>query len=113
MSTRPSIGHGPDKRMASIEFAEVLALASRDGRVCPQPSAWSRLYELLPSRRRDGYGFIPSAPFVLDTWRETGDQQKHERFVELLQWAETHGALAAAHEFLAKLPEGDWHHVGE
>jgi hypothetical protein len=97
----------------TFTLGDVLALASRDGRICPRPSAWARLYELLPDTRRDGYGFIPAAPFILEAWSETGDQQKHERFVEHLNWAESHGALARVHAFLAELSEEEWHHAGE
>ena len=98
---------------APAALAQVLAIASRDGRVCPKPSAWNRMYELLPDRRRDGYGFIPSAPLILQAWLETGDEQKRERLIEHLQWAQSRGALGAIQAFLAKLPEGEWHHVGE
>jgi hypothetical protein len=61
--------------MTAAALSEILALASRDGRVCPKPAAWNRLYELLPDKRRDGYGFIPAAPFMLEAWAETGDEQ--------------------------------------
>ena len=96
-----------------MALSDVLANASIDGRVCPKPQAWARLYELLPNRRRDGYGFIPPAPLILGAWWETGDEQKRERLVEHLQWAESHGALTTVQELLAKLTEEEWHHVGE
>ena len=96
-----------------MPLVEVLAIASLKGRVCPQPHAWNRLYDLLPNRRRDGYGFMPAAPLILGAWWETGDEQKRERLVEQLQWADSHGALTTIQAFLATLAEEDWHHVGE
>jgi hypothetical protein len=99
--------------MPRITLPVILALASEAGRVCPRPDAWSRLYALLPATRSDGYGAIPAAPLVLDAWHETTDEQKILRLREHLDWAETHGALAAVHAFLVSLPEGEWHHVGD
>jgi hypothetical protein len=101
------------KRAPISRISDVLALASQDGRVCPKPAAWNRLYELLPDRRRDGYGFIPPAPLILDGWHDSSDEQKRDRFIEHLQWAHTHNALAKVHHFLLRLPESEWHHVGE
>jgi hypothetical protein len=99
--------------MGPVRLSTVLALAAENGRICPKASNWSRLYELLPDTRRDGYGFIPPAPLILGAWSETGDEQKAERLREHLEWAEQHGALDRVHRFLASLPESDWHHVGE
>lgn len=97
----------------SMDLVATLALASENGRVCPQPGRWSQLYELLPDTRRDGYGFIPPAPLILAAWREASDTQKIDRLREHLAWAEQHGALARVHAFLARLPEQDWHHAGD
>jgi hypothetical protein len=65
--------------MGPVRLSTVLALAAENGRICPKASNWSRLYELLPDTRRDGYGFIPPAPLILGAWSETGDEQKAER----------------------------------
>jgi hypothetical protein len=97
----------------SPTFDEIVALASRDGRICPQPMHWSAVYERLPDTRSDAYGSIPASPLILDAWESTSDEQKRERFVEHLQWAQSHGALAAVHAYLAALPEDAWHHAGE
>lgn len=32
--------------------SEALAEVERDGRVCPMPAQWQKLYELLPNKRR-------------------------------------------------------------
>ena len=98
---------------ATVTLAVVLALASEGGRICPKPQQWSRLYELLPDTRRDGYGSIPAAPLILGAWWETGDEQKAGRLREHLEWAEQHGGLEAVHSYLASLKESEWHHVGE
>lgn len=99
--------------MARLTLPTVLALAAENGRVCPKPSQWSRLYELLPNTRNDGYGSIPSAPLILAAWGESDDGQKIDRLREHLEWAAKNGALERIHSFLASLPENAWHHVGE
>jgi hypothetical protein len=96
-----------------VTLAQVLALASEGGRVCPQPAMWGRLYELLPETRSDGYGSIPASPLMLAAWDDSRDEQKILRLREHLEWAERHGALGRVHAFLASLPEREWHHVGE
>ena len=98
--------------MNAPSLATVRALASQDGRVCPKPAWWARLYELLPATHSDAYGSIPAAPLILAAWHETGDEQKWLRLVEHLEWAERHGALQAVHDFLAAMPESAWHHAG-
>lgn len=97
---------------STVTLESVLALASQNRRICPQPHAWTRLYELLPEKRQDPYGPIPALPLVLDAWRESTDEQKACRLREHLEWAAQHGGLARVFRFLEALPESDWHHVG-
>ena len=83
--------------------------ASRDGRVCPQPQPWNRLWELLPDRQRRGVSWEPPPPLILAAWGETTDADKRHRFHYHLQWAAAHGALHTVHDFLTSLDPGDWH----
>lgn len=99
--------------MTPVTLPTVLALAAENGRVCPKPPQWSRLYELLPNTRNDGYGLIPPAPLTLAARSDSDDGQKIDRLREHLAWAERNGALDRVHSFLASLPEHEWHHVGE
>lgn len=93
--------------MSNID--EVIALGTRQGRICPQPQRWKELWELLPNRERKGAGWIPPLPFILAAWWETDDAQKQDRFLAHLRWAEEHGALDTVIEYLSKLQESDWH----
>ncbi|MEZ0306734.1 MAG: hypothetical protein ACAH21_02335 [Ramlibacter sp.] len=97
----------------AVTLPVVVALAAEGGRICPKPQSWSRLYELLPDTRTDAYGAIPAAPLILAAWSETSDEQKAMRLREHLEWADQHGGLEKVHAYLASLPEGQWHHVGE
>jgi hypothetical protein len=97
----------------ALNLHDTLALASRDGRLCPKPGAWARLYALLPQTRRDAYGAIPPEPLTADTFAAASDDDKRHRFIEHLQWANDHHALAEVHAFLSALAESEWHHVGD
>jgi len=97
--------------MATLEDA--LAEANRNNRVCPQPSKWQQLYELLPARQRIGNGWQPALPLILAAWWDTPDLLKIARLQEHLNWAAAHGALDAVYAFLCTLPESEWHHLGE
>jgi hypothetical protein len=99
--------------MPEPDLHQVLALASTDGRICPKPPQWGRLYELLPDTRSDAYGSIPSEPLILAAWSESSDEDKRYRLKEHLEWAAGHGALERVHKYLATLREQDWHHVGD
>ena len=97
--------------MATLE--EVLAIAQANDRVCPQPQKWNELYELLPNRSRVGSGWEPPLPLILAAWWDTPAIAKIARFREHLDWADRHGAIDVVHNYIAALPEKDWHHVGE
>ena len=89
---------------------DVLAIATKDGRVCPLPQAWSRLYDLLPGKRRVGGGWEPALPLILAAWQDSTAMAKCIRFREHIEWAASHGALDPMHQFLATLPEDQWLH---
>ena len=90
----------------------LIAYCRENGRVCPQPVHWNRLWELLPNRRQIGVGWEPALPMILAGW-SASDQSKMQRLTEHIEWAEQHGVLRTATELLRKLREEDWHHKGE
>lgn len=54
-------------------------------------------------------GHEPPPPLILAAWRNTSDEEKHERFLTHLRWAEQHGALDLITEHLASLHAEEWH----
>ena len=80
-----------------------------DGRVCPQPQDWNRLWEMLPHKRRDGAGWSPSLPLILAAWWEASDAEKSARLKLHLEYAAENGALGAVDRFLRDLPASGWH----
>lgn len=96
-----------DERLESI-----LALIAKDGRVCPRPQQWDKLWKLLPDRSKDNGVWQPAPPLILSAWRATSDEQKATRLREHIRWAADRGALDAVAEFLINLAEDEWHHSG-
>jgi len=97
--------------MATLD--EVLAVAQKNKRVCPAPQKWNELYEFLPNKRMNGNAWEPPQPLILVAWWDTPDMQRMLRLREHLEWASEQGVLDTAHDFLVKLSEEEWHHVGE
>jgi hypothetical protein len=96
-----------------ITIDQVLAVATENKRICPQPQKWQQLYELLPDRKRKGAGWEPSLPLILAAWWDTPAMSKILRLREHIEWAAAHGVLEQVHTFLQSLPEEEWHHLGE
>jgi hypothetical protein len=95
------------------DVEDLIAYCRENRRVCPQPVHWDQLWKLLPNRRHLGLGaWEPPAPMILAGWSAPA-LAKMLRLQEHIEWAEKHGALKAADEFLRNLPEGDWYHLGE
>ena len=80
-----------------------------NGRVCPEPQPWNKLWEMLPERERRGASWEPPPPLILAAWWETSDAEKRERFIEHLRYADRHGALGEVEKFLASLSKDQWH----
>ena len=90
---------------------QLLSYCRENGRVCPVPTRWNELFQMLPETRRKGVGWEPSLPLILAAWWESSDDDKQERLGEHIRWAHDRGALAKVADFLRSLPESDWHHV--
>ena len=97
--------------MTTLEDA--IAEATRNKRICPMPPLWNQLYELLPNRKRKGFGWEPALPLILAAWHEASGLSKALRLKEHLEWAESHGALDQVYTFMISLSERDWYHFGD
>ncbi len=91
---------------------QLLVYCREKGRVCPMPSHWNELWEMLPNKSRRGGGWEPPLPLILAAW-ETSPESKQERLECHLLWASDKGVLEKVTQFLVSLPESDWHHRGE
>lgn len=96
------------------ETAESLIAYSRENsRVCSVPGRWHKLWELLPDRLQVGAGWQPSLPLILAAWDHASNLEKMIRLAEHIEWADKHGNLTEVAEFLRKLDESQWHHLGD
>jgi hypothetical protein len=104
----PPAAKAPAARTVSLEDA--MGLARRNNRACPLPAQWAAFHKLLPPRAADGRMFTPPAPVDGPAWNATSSMQKRLRLRDQIEWADRVGALQVAYEFLASLPEDQWHH---
>ena len=98
---------------ASVNYAVLLEYVGMNGRLCPQPMVWNRLWEMLLGRHRVGLGWEPALPLILGAWWDSTGLEKNLRFLEHLEWAYNQGCLKAVDSYLRSIGEGEWFHIGD
>lgn len=94
-----------DKAMALLKYC------GENGRFCPQPQDWNRLWEMLPNReQKPSGGWTPSLPLILGAWHYATGLDKVLRFREHIEWADTHNAIDDVDAYLRGLSEAQWFH---
>ena len=91
----------------------LIAYCRVNERVCPKPTLWNQLWELLPNRKRVGLAWEPPLPLILAAWYETPAMVKMDRLEEHIKWAGKQDSIERIATFLRGLKEEDWHHLGE
>ena len=79
-------------------------------KVCPQPDHWSDIYsKLLRHHEKNGGGWKDAPPmgYAFDGWNWTSDVEKHARWIEMQEWAESHDCSALTEG----VPEDGWYFV--
>jgi hypothetical protein len=97
----------------TAEIGALKRYCMENGRVCPLPIPWDKLWNMLPDRHREGAGWEPPLPLILGAWAHSSTQDKRKLLQEHLQWAEQHGVLGEVDRFVHSLPEDQWLHIGE
>jgi hypothetical protein len=112
MSVGKHEGHIP---VPSLEAQRLIVLCCEGARVCPLPLEWNGFWELLLKVADAKRLARPPAPFILSVWSgsQTTPTEKAVRLRDQIIWADVHGALAAARDYLTGIPEGRWLHHGE
>lgn len=82
----------------------VLDEATKEGRVCPQPPNWNKLWVLIGAKQ----GGSP-APLILAAWNFSSDLDKSVRLKEQISWADTNGYLEKVYGFLTDLDRAEWY----
>lgn len=94
-------------------FDEILEYCQENNRICPQPTKWKELYELLKNKKqKSSGGWEPSLPLILAAWYEP-HLLKIIRFREHIEWAEKQGQLEEISSFLKSLKEDEWFHTND
>jgi len=89
--------------MTQLEHLEQFCRS--DGRVCPLPVYWVRLWEMIAKASPDKE---PPLPLILAAWNESTHLDKMVRLVEHLEHAEKNGTLDAVDSYLRELPLSRW-----
>ena len=92
----------------SAELESLLAYVSSEGRVCPMPIFWDRLWQMLPGRQRMGGGWKPPVPLILAAWKCAPAGAKRERLMCHIRYANDKGVLKEVGDFLRGLRPEDW-----
>lgn len=91
------------------QLEELLAFVQAAGRVCPLPTRWNELWELLPHRKRRGVaGWDPPLPLILGAWHFASDLEKQARLAEHLRYGAEQGVLDQLERFLRGLGPDEW-----
>jgi hypothetical protein len=91
-----------------ITLYDLMAEIRKDNRVCPLPSRWLEFYRLL--EQLSAGARLPSPPLVGSAWAATPSSAKRMCFREQVEWAAANNCMNAAHVFLKKMTEAEWHY---
>jgi hypothetical protein len=94
--------------MMDEKLKALLEYVKTDGRVCPMPASWERLWEMLPDKSHIGRGWDPPVPLNLTVWWETPLLAKTLRLEKHIRFAAEHGALDKIDFFLRGLKPEEW-----
>jgi len=94
-------------------LTDLLDYCQSNYRICPKPPEWNRLWEILPNRKRVGAEWQPPAPLILAAWWDTSDDEKQQRFLKHIHWANEHGAIEKIDRYVRSLSENQWHRLGD
>jgi hypothetical protein len=99
------------QQLVTLEAA--ILVARRNNRVCPRLDRWTEFRKLLPARKTATGVSQPPPALTGAQWDQLPSLTKRMLFRDQIEWAEHTGVLAAALEFMQRMAEQDWLHMGE
>jgi len=88
---------------------EIIDYLDEKNIVCPQPNHWNKLWSRLPDCVRNENGeWSIGQPLILGAWWDSTDQEKRERFVEHINWANEHDMLEKFYRMMLDIDEEGW-----
>ena len=91
---------------------DLLAYVRAEGRVCPMPQHWDKLWKILPGCPQYAGQSEPHGPLILAGWMYSTNADKAERLAYHIRWALEHEAFEAVNIYLRSLPVDAWHYSG-
>ena len=89
--------------------SEIFHEIRRENRVCPNPLYWNELHEIIV-RADINQRQAPPLPLILGAWWESSDEEKADRLVELLNWADQNSVINVAWAYIMALKGDEWHY---
>lgn len=86
-------------------FNELLSYVQSNNRVCPAPTVWQELYQILSNTGKE----LPP-PLILGAWWHSTDNEKAQRLKEHIEHAHENGVLKEIVSFILSIPDSDWYH---
>lgn len=87
----------------------LIAYVQSEGRICPMPTFWNDMWNILPDRRqKTSGGWNPSPPLILAAWGNTTAEEKRDRLKLHIEYAATKGVLDKIDKFLRELKPDQW-----
>ncbi len=90
-------------------FHDLLEGVFSKDRMCPHPSQWVKLYDLLPEDAQTETLIPP----ILGVWLSVSNQKKKEVLLTHIKAAAKHDALDSVREFLECLEDCQWVRIDE
>jgi len=90
-------------------LSSLLVYVKSEGRVCPMPTFWNDLWEMLPDRKqKSSGGWEPPLPLILAAWWDVPALPKMLRLAEHINYAAEHGVLDKVDAYLRALKPDQW-----
>ena len=91
----PGVDHVPRQFWALLDYCAM------DGRICPAPDAWHRMWQLLDARATDRKPSPPPAP-------DEPENSLKWALVDHLLWADQLGMFGEVEQYLRELTPDQW-----
>jgi len=97
------------------ELKKLLDYCQSDGRVCPFPDEWQRVWNRLPADKKRQTNNLrpnfPPTPLVLGGWHSL-KQKKREHLLVQIYWSSIHGGFNKVSKYLMGLEDSRWYMPG-
>lgn len=91
------------------ELKFLLEYVQSGGRVCPMPTFWNDMYNMLPDcKQKANGGWDPPLPLILAAWWDTTAKEKKNRLKLHIEYAYNKDVLDKIDKFLRELTPDQW-----